>query len=1257
MSLEKFKTHVSTVAQKAASGGIPGVHSVTNGDSDGNFVITYRHTSLGGDARIQALAQDASEYPDGNMFMLWTDDPNPPPPVVAAIQGMQDYLIGMSVYEMVTELGTRLDKEISRALNGGMESPDEADEEDDYDAAFDAEYPSDEDEFGLPSVASVQNLPQAENEGPLLRRIRRDLRQVKNAGYKIGFLDTFGKTSTIGLVSISIRIDKLALSDEVLEAWDVKAKEYVVLVLRFEKPYSPLDQVIDQAAIKTRVAFRIGKCTRYKPSIGQALYAFSESNRPLATNGDPNTSGTERGDDGAAFEKFLVSNSLDSFLCESFVSLVKIRQAHSVGWERANEFLLSRIGLVAEDYQPPEPSIWDRHDNAVLGSDHLVEGDPKGERSFPLIAMQFAIRYFVKCTEYCLRCHRRLEKGFGALRPYVCSDPLCLFQYMAMGFGPSIEHEILTEPYVVDLLVSLCYAAIQSADMRPVTGGNPINTQFRLAIRSLPVGLRLKVPDLANPAAKPLKARVAAGNEYLVFEDIAASTFGDRLAPAQWLAFRKSGHNLTRHARVREVNSATKTAVVDVMGESSASWGAGHRVGIDPLWAQPGSSEAPLESDIADVYLYDTDFDSLDDASKGNAMRHVLDTLPSILDIEEWLAGHPHSTLRSMERISPAAASLLQWIVSSNRSCIFQVDRSRAIARRPRVGLDPEVPNPQASDSQTPGPQAPAMDSLDGAGVAGRGRNREHERILGMEGWVQFRFAQGSPDKELRFNRALQEVAARKDIHKNATIFAWHGSRLANWHSIVRTGLDFQQVSSGRAFGDGVYFSPFHSTSMSYAGGGQSWPNSDLKITSCLSLNEIINAPDEFVSRDPHYVVAQLDWHQCRYLFVRTASGGTLPARTIPKTATGMKAVIYRLAGRQSFYPQATGLEVQGQDGMPLQIPLSAIPLRAVGPSAAGPSGTAKRTVQMLEDSDDEDIEDVAYLFSDDGPDEPSGPPSKKPASRTSSIDIAAAQNRYAKSAFPGSLDEILTTLHSGGAGPPTPASISIDRALTDFEPGALDLSTLPRLAPPSFATDAGTRTLSRELMRMQAVQSSTPLHELGWYIDFDDVTNLFQWIVQLHSFDPSLPLAADLKKAGLTSVVLELRFGADFPFSPPFVRVIRPRFLPFMEGGGGHVTNGGAMCMELLTSSGWSPASSLESVLLQVRMAMSALDPRPARLDQKYLAAAKSKKGGAVKAAAAAAAAAGDYGVAEALEAFMRAANSHGWAVPEGVRATAMGV
>jgi ubiquitin-conjugating enzyme E2 Q len=221
---------------------------------------------------------------------------------------------------------------------------------------------------------------------------------------------------------------------------------------------------------------------------------------------------------------------------------------------------------------------------------------------------------------------------------------------------------------------------------------------------------------------------------------------------------------------------------------------------------------------------------------------------------------------------------------------------------------------------------------------------------------------------------------------------------------------------------------------------------------------------------------------------------------------------------------------------------------------------------------------------------------------------------------------------------------------LTDFVPGSLDLSTLPRLAPPSFATDSGTKSLSRELVRLQNIQATTPLHELGWYMDFDQVSNLYQWIVELHSFDASLPLARDMKKSGIGSIVMEVRFGPDFPFSPPFVRVVRPRFLPFMNGGGGHVTAGGAMCMELLTATGWSPANSMESVFLQVRVALCSTDPQPARLDPAVLQMGKARglrQAGPWM----------DYGIAEAIEAFIRAANAHGWTVPANLRVTANGV
>ena len=146
----------------------------------------------------------------------------------------------------------------------------------------------------------------------------------------------------------------------------------------------------------------------------------------------------------------------------------------------------------------------------------------------------------------------------------------------------------------------------------------------------------------------------------------------------------------------------------------------------------------------------------------------------------------------------------------------------------------------------------------------------------------------------------------------------------------------------------------------------------------------------------------------------------------------------------------------------------------------------------------------------------------------------------------------------------------------TDFVPDSLDQSTLQILQPPTYATSQATQVINRELKAILKVQESTPLHELGWYINRNMIQNVYQWIVELHSFDSDLPLSTDMKNAGIRSVVLELRFGNDFPVSPPFARVIRPRFLPFTVGGGGHVTGGGAMCMELLTNSGKTKAARL---------------------------------------------------------------------------------
>ncbi|XP_065827559.1 ubiquitin-conjugating enzyme E2 Q1-like [Oscarella lobularis] len=99
---------------------------------------------------------------------------------------------------------------------------------------------------------------------------------------------------------------------------------------------------------------------------------------------------------------------------------------------------------------------------------------------------------------------------------------------------------------------------------------------------------------------------------------------------------------------------------------------------------------------------------------------------------------------------------------------------------------------------------------------------------------------------------------------------------------------------------------------------------------------------------------------------------------------------------------------------------------------------------------------------------------------------------------------------------------------------------------------------------------------------------NLFIWRVKLTKFEKGSLLARDLDKYAAQYkrepvVEMEMKFPKDYPMSPPFVRVIRPRF-KFLTG---HVTIGGSVCMELLTRSGWRPTVDIESVLVQIHSEM----------------------------------------------------------------------
>ncbi|MCJ1473725.1 hypothetical protein MMC13_002376 [Lambiella insularis] len=1226
------------------------VSDLKAGDDDGTFVFTYEspgnHTTA---VPIHAHISDVGDYPSSHQYFVYTNSENVPPEVTIALSdvGLFD---GMQVSLMLSKAAKILDQATAGSFSHPvcvdedpmdidspleednsdqeleLEDEDEEDEEDNFDHGFDDAFPSISAGHRA-SILARAGLTDSGGDPEYNARIRSDLREVKNAGFHIGHLGNILDHGRDSFLIISIRVIKLGIPEDAMEAWHLDPKQYVLLLIHYTEGYRCLEELVaGRSASHSGVHMRVGLCQKQKVNMSEAIHAFSQLNDQEKKNSEQSSTINTRGSEEqktaqVGLRRLFIGRPLDELLNDRLVGLLKYRLSMAFLWGGAEQYYNDHQGRNQSEAESVDSKYWAEessqnaiHSPAVVTADHL--SPLSGQKSFPLLAMQYFLRHLVRCTDFCLVCHCRVEAQWEALMPYVCDKPLCLYQYMALGFGPSIEYEIMTQPYVVDLLVSFCYCSTQAGALNsfpdgmsltvPDPGLMPDNTIYPEKpffgryprIDGTSDSSKLSVPK-ATQRVKPktYKAKFDRAHDELIFP----KDFREKpLRVGDWLCMLSLGRTETEHRRVLETLYPTVRVGPAIGANATAHLNAAESQYLDSVKVQrgvprpstltPAATPPPLPVSSANLatsnlpevefVVYDQNFDDLTDVGKLISIRILLDILPSVMEMKTYLQsmGDKHMSLRAWtDRIPPAALGVLRWIIASNRSCLVQID-----------GHDD-------------------------------GTDKSEERISGMKDYMQFRFAQGAPDKEQRFTKAIRETSERlgpqySNILKYPTIFAWHGSSLKNWHGIIREGLHFNEVTNGRAFGDGVYFSPQFTTSSGYSqfyqsssnGSSSGWPKSQLKITQAICLNEIVNAPTEFVSKSPHLVIKQLDWIQTRYLFVQYSDKELL---------TEEKSSLQFLEQDPAFVPT-------GPTNKKIDIPIAAIS-KARRPTVKGVKlGHKKSKVQSPDPaeaitiSDDSEAEDQAILLSESDDvvvrerdelvqeHERLGDPQQPTSKRQTGKGLVSLFSKALKGKQSGA------------------KNMSTEASTTNFVQGTLDHDTLPMLTPPSYATPLATKALQRELKVTLKVQETHPAQELGWYLDPELVTNVYQWIVELHSFEAHLPLAQDMKSKGVKSVVLELRFGKGFPYSPPFVRVIRPRFLPFMMGGGGHVTAGGALCMELLTNSGWNPASNIEAVLLQVRLAISSTEPKPARLDT-----------GNPR----------DYSSGEAVEAFKRACMAHG--------------
>ncbi|KAG6911970.1 hypothetical protein DXG01_000218 [Tephrocybe rancida] len=387
----------------------------------------------------------------------------------------------------------------------------------------------------------------------------------------------------------------------------------------------------------------------------------------------------------------------------------------------------------------------------------------------------------------------------------------------------------------------------------------------------------------------------------------------------------------------------------------------------------------------------------------------------------------------------------------------------------------------------------------------------------------------GSPDAEAKFKGAVITAQQRNaNAIAYPSLYAFHGSALRNWHSIIRHGLWFKNIANGRAFGDGVYLAKEGNISMgTYAQPGRStWRKSKICPTNCVALAEVVNLPNEFVSHNPYFVIKDTHWIICRYLLVKGAIDSSYETIVAPERSRNMTFPLVRLDPSHPVTLNSKHIEIPE----PTHQIAALIQARqhefceeenddedtAVFENKA----MSARPIES-EDVGDEDMMDVDMDYYDDND--------------YSSLKVATTSTAKASKA----------------------RKVVVDDWKHDSEWVKLTVGHL--MPPPSEANPRATMAVQRELRAtLKEQETAKSLKELGWYMPPDLIgDNLFQWIVEMHSFDEDLPIARDLKARNLNSVIFEIRFPPSYPNTPPFFRILSPRFLPFIQGGGGHITGG----------------------------------------------------------------------------------------------------
>jgi len=188
---------------------------------------------------------------------------------------------------------------------------------------------------------------------------------------------------------------------------------------------------------------------------------------------------------------------------------------------------------------------------------------------------------------------------------------------------------------------------------------------------------------------------------------------------------------------------------------------------------------------------------------------------------------------------------------------------------------------------------------------------------------------------------------------------------------------------------------------------------------------------------------------------------------------------------------------------------------------------------------------------------------------RSTSMDMiggAGLQRFNHQLAFPASMDTLadVAEVQQAGAQSSSPSEREVQDAL-----------------PPKCL-----KRLTRELRSLEEKREEySQLHAVELQLRDVEGGNLREWLLSIYTagIDAECALGTQLRAWKVHSIEFEIWIPDSYPITPPQVRVLKPQL-----SSGFYVHEQGALCLEILSEGGWTPAMSLMQLGVQMKAMMS---------------------------------------------------------------------